>query len=247
MALDALLATPDTTWLASGKEVRHHFASSRASAGDTVPTYGGPRSYGADALFADTLRIGLDPAGRTVLLCVLVPSSRQDFRTCLARLAPLLSGIPAWTLRLVFPRALAQAYEDYQRVVREEWETPLHPRTIDRLNWYFDQRRKLPQGHSPSPADARYEDAALAFDGPRFDRLYQCWLRNGAASLNDATTRVIGEALTSGSGRVECLILNHSYEHLSPVIVTRGCVVAAAANDLENLTTPRSPNLGSIV
>jgi hypothetical protein len=95
MALDALLATSDITWLAAGKEVQDHFTSTLASASDTVPTDAGPRSPGGDALCGDTLRIGLDPAGRTVLLCVVVPSNRQDFRMCLARLAPLLSVIPA--------------------------------------------------------------------------------------------------------------------------------------------------------
>jgi len=75
---------------------------------------------------------------------------------------------------------------------------PFSERTVEELNWYFDKRRNLPLGHSPMPADSRFEHAALAFDGPRFDCLYRRWLRVGAGALKGATTRLVGEALTNG-------------------------------------------------
>ena len=32
-------------------------------------------------------------------------------------------AMPSWTLRVVFPQPLDRAYDDYQKVVREELET----------------------------------------------------------------------------------------------------------------------------
>ena len=147
-----------------------------------------------------------------------MPSGREDFRPFLGRHVALLNSVPAWTLRVVLPRAMAQAYEGIQGVVADEWETPLHPHTIDELTWYFEQRRHLPAGHFPLPADGRFERAAIAFQGCRFDRLYRRWLRWGTGALSDAASTVMSEALASGSGRVECVILNHSYDHLAPMI-----------------------------
>jgi hypothetical protein len=37
----------------------------------------------------------------------------------------------------VFPRQLAHVYEAFQAVVREEWESPLHARTVEELKWVF--------------------------------------------------------------------------------------------------------------
>jgi hypothetical protein len=214
-ALDAILAATDVTWLASG-EVRNHLASARS--GQLVTEIAAQSSSFGDSVCSDTVRIGVDAAGRTVVLCVLMPVALDEFRTRLARLVPVLSRLERWTLRLVLPREHATAYDSYQRMVHEEWETPFGERTAEELDWYFERRRTLPSGHSPSPSDSRFDHASLAFDGPRFDRLYRRWLRGGAAVLNDAAARSICEALTNGSGRVECLVLNHAYEHLSPVM-----------------------------
>jgi len=160
-----------------------------------------------------------------------MPQALDEFRSRLARLVPVLSRLERWTLRLVLPREHASAYDSYQRIVHEEWETPFSDRTLEELNWYFEKRRTLPSGHSPSPPDPRFEHAMAAFGGPRFDRLYRRWLRSGSAVLNDVATRSIGEALTNGSGRVECLVLNHAYDHLSPVIDTSRCCAVVPAND----------------
>jgi len=160
-----------------------------------------------------------------------MPVALDEFRTRLARLVPVQSRLERWTLRLVLPREHATAYDSYQRMVHEEWETPFSDRTVEELNWYFEKRRTLPSGHSPSPADPRFDHASIAFDGPRFDRLYRRWLRGGAAVLDDAAARSIGEALTNGCGRVECFVLNHAYDHLSPVIVTPRCLPVALASD----------------
>ena len=245
MLLDAVLAGTDITWFATRNEVRNHLTSLSSDVASPMPLVIGKDSSPVDGLPGDTLRIGIDPSGRTVLLYLAVPSGRADFRTLLERLAQVLSGVPAWTLRLVYPGALAHAYESYQRVVREEWETPLQPHTIDELDWYFGQRRSVPQGRFPSPFDARFERASITFDGPRFDRLYRRWLRRGAAALIEAVSPVISDALTNGSGRVESLILGHAYEHLSPVIDGRGNIAVAGEQDTDSLTMSQSLIVGS--
>jgi len=216
MLLDALLAPGDVAWLGTANEVRHHFTALSAVTAAALKVGAGGRSSLADGLCADTLRAGIDSTGRTVLLHLVMPSGREDFRTFLGRHAALLSSVAAWTLRAVLPRAMAQAYEGIQRVVADEWETPLHPHTIDELAWYFEQRRRLPAGHFPLPTDGRFDRAAIAFQGCRFDRLYRRWLRWGVGALSDSASTVMSEALASGSGRVECLILNHCYDHLAP-------------------------------
>ena len=230
MLLDALLAPGDVAWLGTANEVRRHFTALSTVAAAVLQIDAGGRSSVADGLCADTVRAGIDSAGHTVLLDLVMPSGREDFRTFLGRHVALLSSVPAWTLRVVLPRAMAQAYEGIQRVVADEWETPLHPHTIDELTWYFEQRRHLPAGHFPLPADGRFERAAIAFQGGRFDRLYRRWLRRGVGALSDSASTAMSEALASGSGRVECLILNHSYNHLAPVIDAGGRVQDDARN-----------------
>jgi hypothetical protein len=38
------------------------------------------------------------------------------------------------------------------------------------------------------------------------------------AALDSVYSTVISDALTSGAGRVECLVLPHRYDHLSPLV-----------------------------
>jgi hypothetical protein len=52
-----------------------------------------------DSLCVDSTRIGVDQGGRTVLLSLVLPGSREDFRCFLARCASVLSRVPTWTLR----------------------------------------------------------------------------------------------------------------------------------------------------
>jgi hypothetical protein len=208
---------------------------------------GGGRSACGHGLSSDTVRIGIDQAGRTVLLRLVVPFSQEDFRTVLSGYSGVLSCLPSWTLRLVFPRNLASAYEDYQRLIREEWETPLHPHTIDELTWYFAQRRNLPRGHFPLPVDDRFARAVIAFHSPRFDRLYRRWLRWGSAALTDAASTIMSDALASASGRVECVTSNHTYDHLSPVLETSSAVSIRVDIDTAATITSGSPRLDALV
>jgi len=92
-----------------------------------------------------------------------------------------------------------------------------------------------------SPAYDRYVRVVQEeWEMPRFDCLYRRWLRVAAGALNDATTRLIAEALTNGSGRVECVVLNHTYDQLSPVIDKAKRVPVAFPTEVASPPTARS-------
>jgi len=110
-----------------------------------------------------------------------------------------------------------RAYGDYVRVVHEELETPLHTATVSELKWYFEHRRKAAAERSDSLTQAFLDRGAQVYSTPRF-MLYRRWQQHGDIVFDDASSPVLAEALASGSGRVECLVLPHSYRHLSPLV-----------------------------
>jgi hypothetical protein len=178
-------------------------------------------SITAASAFPDKHPIGIDPTGRAVLLYIVLPSARDDFRAFLDRHRKLLTCLPSWTLRLVFPHQLSHLYETYQAVVREEWETPLHLRTVEELTWYFERRRAI-SGRIRPGSDERLDRAAQAFERPRFYRLYGRWQREGDRAFTDVTSTAISAALAARTGRLECLVLPHRYDHLSPLVDVLG-------------------------
>jgi hypothetical protein len=66
--------------------------------------------------------------------------------------------------------------------------------------------------------DERFLRASEAFGRPRFYRLYRQWLKEGDGALDGVSSTLSSDALASGAGRVECLVLPHRYDHLSPVV-----------------------------
>ena len=99
-------------------------------------------------------RIGIDSRWPSRARCTSPRSRGRTTSEASSRGTPaLLRAVPAWTLRLVFPRPLDRVYDAYQTVIREELETPLHPATIRELKWYFEHRRKASRGPCP-PADS---------------------------------------------------------------------------------------------
>jgi hypothetical protein len=101
-------------------------------------------------------------------------------------------------------------------VIREELETPLLPATVSELKWYFNHRRAA--GTSvDSQLRAFLDRAAQVFSTPRLTRLYQRWLKHGDTVFEAVASPVLAEALSSGAGRVECVVLPHTYRHLSPL------------------------------
>jgi hypothetical protein len=56
----------------------------------------------------------------------------------------------------------------------------------------------------------------MAFSSPRFTRLYRRWLTEQEAALTSIPTQ-ISEAFAAGRAALECTVLPHDYEHLSPL------------------------------
>jgi hypothetical protein len=230
MLLDGVLANPELNWLVTEAEKVTYFTTLPCP----VRVENLPRltmkagSAPAGDPFPDRLPIGIDAGGRAVFLYLVLPTARDDFRAFLGRHAELLRTLPAWTLRLVFPRSLAHVYGAFNAVVREELESPLHPRTVEELKWYFGQLRAVPNARTRPPGE-RFERAAESFERPRFYLLYRHWLKKGDSALDGAFSSVTFDALASGAGRIESVVLPHRYDHLSPLVDHAG----AAAHGVE--------------
>jgi hypothetical protein len=219
MLLDAVLASPDLDWLTTLSEKRTYVSTL------TVPTPAGNTADGpVDVPFGQTLGaprmfpIGLDPSGRAVVLYLATEPWTDGFRHFLQGHASLLHLVPTWTLRLVFPQPLDRVYDAYQKVIREELETPLHPATIGELKWYFEHRRAVVD-QVPHPLTQGFlERGSEVFGTPRFTLLYRRWLKHGDAVFDALSSPAIAEAMNAGTGGVECVVLPHAYRHLSPLV-----------------------------
>jgi len=220
MLLDAVLTTPDLEWFTKAAEKADYLAKLTAPASarteQTMPSEAASTPLAAQP---GTFPIGMEPDGRTVLLYLATEAWADAFRTFLQGHAALLRVAPTWTLRIVFPRPLDLVYDTYQRVIHEELESPLHPATIGELQWYFEHRHRVALGEPMHPLTQGFLNAGTkAYGTPRFDAMYQRWLKHGNAVFEGASSPVIAEALNTGVGRVETLVLPHTYRHLSPLV-----------------------------
>ena len=220
MLLDAVLTSPDLTWLTSLSEKVAHFSAvitpEPVENPSNLPI--GANSSAPVGTLPGTFPIGIDSSGRTVVLYLATVPWTDAFRTFLQGHAVLLRTASAWTLRIVLPRPLDRVYADYQAVIREELETPLHPATISEFKWYFDQRQPAIANDAHALTRAFLDRAAQVFSTPRFTLLYRRWLKQGDAAFEAVSSPIVAEALASGNGRVECLVLPHTYRHLSPLV-----------------------------
>jgi hypothetical protein len=263
MLLDAVLTTPDLEWITRAAEKAAYLARLTASAcAATQQTLTTPADSTRTVTLPGTLPIGVELDARTVLLYLATEVLTDAFRTFLQAHAALLRVAPTWTLRIIFPRPLDRVYDAYQTVIHEELESPLHPATIGELKWYFEHRDKAIR-EPMHPQDQRFVDAgARVFGTPRFAELYQRWLKRGDAVFEGRSSPMIAEALNTGAGRVEALVLPHSYRHLSPLVdqprsrardVENGVEKGAARGDVTSarpqppVSTPWSPRERSIV
>jgi hypothetical protein len=234
MLLDAVLRTPELNWLVATAEKVAYFA---ACSGQQVPAER-PRGTTqstrpkAGEPFANKLPIGIDSTGHATFLYLVLPSPQDDFRRFLRGHADLFHRLSSWTLRLIFPRSLAGSYDGLQSVVQEELETPLHPRMIEELKWYFAQLRRGPSARIDATAE-RFHRAADGFGTSRFYRLYRRWMKQGDAVLDALSSTIKTDPLASGAGRIDCLVLPQRYEHLSPLVTTVGSAVVGAEKRAE--------------
>ena len=180
----------------------------------------------------------------------------DGFRSFLQGQVILLKAAPNWTLRIVFPRPLDRVYDAYQAVVREELESPLQPATISELKWYFEHRDQATREPAHPQTQGFLNVGANVFGTPRFTEMYRRWQTHGNVVFEGPSSPVISEALSTGRGRVESLVLTHAYRHLSPLVdqpgsarhkVEKGVEKGAAMGDIASArpqpprSTPWSP------
>lgn len=240
MRLDAALIEPDLEWLTTRAEKLAYLGARTATGTADRPT-GASAPNGSD-VFPCTFPIGVDSTGRAVLLYIGTVPWTEDFRVFLVGHISLLSVTPTWTLRVVFPQSLQRVKGDYERAVREELESPLSPDALSDLRWYFFHRRRGDFETMAESLRARFTRCAQVFAGPRFARLYQQWRADENAELRQVPASV-AEAGAVGRAELQCLVLPHTYQHLSPLVSRRRSRrrrVTAEAKEGDK--TPRSLN-----
>ncbi len=216
MVLDAVIAEPGRTWLATEQDKLSHFTLAHRIPRRDLPTL----TFRADdsetaRYFPDKLPIGVNGDGRYTFLYLLTRDLPVDFRAFLERHAELLRALPAWTLRLLIPQHKRQAIPVYQAAFREQLATPLEPALLEDLRWYFQARRK-----GVKSPDERFDQAVRAFGAPRFQALYRAWLERGEPVLDATLSPVLPDHVAWGTGRLECHVLPHSYARLLPLVGT---------------------------
>jgi hypothetical protein len=220
MSLDAVLTTPDLEWLTAAADKRAYLARLTGSASPEVAS-DAPVDQPPAAVrdLPGTQPIGIDTSGRVVLLYLATDPWTERFRTFLQGHARLLRVAPTWTIRLAFPHPLEHFYSACQAVIHDELESPLHPATIAELQWYFEHRLKAARGERMHPQTQGFlTKGHEVFGTPRFTAMYQRWLKHGKAAFEGPSSPAIAEALNSGRGRVESVVLRRVYRHLSPLV-----------------------------
>lgn len=220
MLVDAVLAVGEVEWLTTAAEKAAYLERLKAK-----PTVDSPRQGRDDearparSALSSVLPIGVTADGRTLLLYLASEPATETFRSFLQTHAELLRVAPTWTIRIVFPRPLDHAYDAYQAVIHEELESPLHPVTISELQSYFELRLDAARREPMHPLNQGFlRKGHEVFAAARFTAMYHRWLKHRDAVFAGPSSPAIAEALSSGRGRVESVVLPHLYRHLAPLV-----------------------------
>jgi hypothetical protein len=220
MWLDAVLETGHVDWLTTVAEKTAYLERLRVDA-----TAGAPQQPSGEAppaavqSLSSAFPIGVSPGGCTLLLYLATEPTTEGFRSYLQTHVALLRVAPRWTIRIVFPRPFDRAYEAYQTVIHEELESPLHSATIGELQDHFELRREAARGEPLHPLMQGFlRKGHEVFGAPRFTAMYHRWLKHGNAVFEGPSSPAIAEALNSGRGQVESVVLRHVYQHLAPLV-----------------------------
>jgi len=220
MLLDAVLAVPDVDWLTTASEKAAYLETLKDKAAvDATPQPSGDETRPAASPPSSVLPIGVTSDGRELLLYLASEPTTEGFRSFLQTHAGVLRVAPTWTIRIVFPRPLDHAHDTYQAVIHEEFESPLHPVTISELQSYFELRLEAARGEPMHPLSQGFlRKGHEVFAATLFTAMYHRWLKHGNAVFAGRSSPAIAEALNSGRGRVESVVLPHSYRHLAPLV-----------------------------
>jgi hypothetical protein len=217
MVLDGVLADRSVTWLGSEREKRHHFKQhlgDRLRDDEYPRLVFGKRPNVTVRYFPDKLPIGHDDDHRRHVFMYLARSgSPTDFRVFILRHLELLNALGFWTVRVLFPRSLAESMEAYRKAAHELLTKPLTPSEAEELIWFL--RQPQPLALDSSVADrAHLQAARRAFRSPRFAAIRRHWIAEGSRAVFLAASPVPRDALDRRRASVECLELPHAYELL---------------------------------
>ena len=219
MALDVILENPHIIWLSTPDEKVAH-----VSALTRIPLAAMPHSKvrQGDAehvrYFPDRLPVGIHPEGRWVFVCLITDGTGGDFRGFLQRHAELLSGLPAWTVRVALPAHLAKHGQGFLQNAWNQLASPMREPVLNELRWYFEQLRDGRSAARSVADQRRFKTSVRAFSERRIPAMYHAWRQDGEAALTVIGSTAISSALDSGAGKIELLVLPHAYSHLSPLV-----------------------------
>jgi hypothetical protein len=95
----------------------------------------------------------------------------------------------------------------------------LHSATIGELQSYFELRLEAARGEPMHPLNQDFlRKGHEVFAAARFTAMYHRWLKHRDAVFAGPSSPAIAEALNSGRGRVESVVLPHLYRHLAPLV-----------------------------
>jgi hypothetical protein len=169
-------------------------------------------------VFPDDVLMGVDAEAVPVFVCAVTTPREDDLVAVFHRYADLLSALPQWTVRMLFPEHLATGMGRYQVTFRSAVAEPLSPRTIDEMRWYFQQLKGGSDTRRDPVEERRFRKAQHTFATSRSRILYRRWRTEGEAAFRVVSSHAIVEHLANETGRVECERLPVSYRHLSPVV-----------------------------
>lgn len=225
MLLDAVLAQPQITWLATEREKVFHFVHERGLATDELPALlFEQRGRRTVRHFPDKLPIGVVPNSEDLIFMYVVTEPEgRELREFLTGHRALLQRLGRWTLRLVAPPFLATAQGAHAAVVTAFVAPPVRPGVLDEFRWFCHARQAIeqPSEQTTVPIDQdRYAADRRAFGAPRFYAAFRLWLKEGDGALNDLLSPRLHEAWGRGDIRLEHHVLRHQYQHLAAAVAT---------------------------
>ena len=133
----------------------------------------------------------------------------MEFRLFLERHAELLRSLPAWTIRLLVPRHVANAAGLHREAFVEQLTRPLPAEVVDEMRWYFrtcrDGRGDLDERLLPSPDRVRR---------PAVPRALSTLADGRRAGPRCGHVAVLADVVARRVGVLECHVLPYPYLHL---------------------------------
>lgn len=223
MILDGVLADRALTWLGTEREKRRYFIErlgTRLEEQEYPRLVFGTPPKTTIRYFPDKPPIGFDAERRRhVFLYLPTSETPMDFRVFLLRHAELFHSLGRWTIRVLLPASQCYRATSFEAAAYDQLAKPLRPSELDELHWLF-QQRKATASTAPDVDSRRIAVASKAFRRPRFQALYRRWLEASDPAIWLAQSPTFLDALERGDGRIECVVLPHSYLHLSSLIGT---------------------------